>query len=153
MNNSKKLHNIKTLDEFERGYWYAIDLKQFAKEIGVANGNKLRKDQLEAVIKSYIQTGYIPDEYAKASTKKAGTKTGAKKSKGDRLALNTVIQHYISNKETKAFIVAEAHKRCPELPKKSGVWYWINRWREAQLDKQQPITYEDLVKQFVALST
>ncbi len=69
------------------------------------------------------------------------------------MALNTVIQHYVSNKETKAFIVAEAHKRCPELPKKFGVWYWINRWREAQREKQQPITYEDLVIQFVALST
>ncbi len=39
MNNSKKLLNIKTLDEFESGYWYATDLKQFAKEIGVANNN------------------------------------------------------------------------------------------------------------------
>ena len=44
-------------------------------------------------------------------------------------------------------------KLCSDLPKKSGVWYWTNRWREEQLEKKRKITYLDLVQHFVQLST
>lgn len=141
---SKSLHKVKTVDEFESGYWYASELKQFAKEIGVKNSSKLRKDQLEEVIKGFIQSGCVLAKHTKAA---------AKKEKSDKLALKEHIQYYISNKETKAFIKAEALKLCPDLPKKSGVWYWINRWREQQLEKKYTVTYLDLVQHFVMLST
>ncbi|MGV6818245.1 MAG: hypothetical protein ACWA44_13380 [Thiotrichales bacterium] len=48
--------------------------------------------------------------------------------------------------------MAEALKLCPDLPKKSGVWYWTNRWREEQLNKKRAITYLDLIKHFIELS-
>lgn len=143
MTQSKNLHNVSTVSEFESGYWYALELKQFARDIGVPNSSKLRKDQLEEIIKNYIQFG---DEAI--SIKKTITKKG----KSDKLSLNTYIQHYVSNKKTKSFIIAEALKLCPELPKKSGVWYWINRWREEQFEKKK-ITYLNLVQYFVKLST
>src|SRR6185295_11801735 len=57
-----------------------------------------------------------------------------------------------SNKETKDFIVREALKIAPNLKRKSGARYRLNRWREQQLDKGIQITYEDLVKQYVKLN-
>lgn len=143
MSQKNSLHQVKSVTEFENGYWYAAELKAFAKHIGVSNTSKLRKDQLEEIIKSYIQSGQIPDE----------TKPSKPRKKGDVLDLNTVIQDYVSNKQTKSFIMHEALKICPDLPKKSGVWYWTNRWREEQIEKKTGITYSDLVLHFVNLST
>lgn len=130
--------------EFESGYWYALELKQFAQEIGVPNRSRLRKDELESIIKEYIETGEFSPEAKRSS---------AKKGNPDRLDLNANIRHYVSNKKTKSFIMAEALKLCPELPKKSGVWYWTNRWREEQLERKRNITYRDLIHHFVELST
>lgn len=144
MTRSNKLHSVKTIAEFENGYWYSVELKTFAKEIGVANYSKLRKDQLEEIIKTYLQTGRAPSK---------GTSPNKGKGNSDKLALEEPIQYYASNKKTKSFIIAEAHKLCPDLPKKSGVWYWSNRWREAQLESQLNITYLDLIRHFVKLST
>lgn len=144
MTQTKKLHEVKTVSEFESGYWYALELKQFARYIGVPNSSKLRKDQLEKIIKNYIQSGSVA-----VNTKEPVTKKG----KSDKLDLNVFIQHYVSNKKTKSFIMAEALKLCSDLPKKSGVWYWTNRWREEQLEKKRKITYLDLVRHFVQLST
>lgn len=144
MTQSKNLHEIKTVADFESGYWYALELKQFASDIGVPNSSKLRKDQLEEIIKTYIQSGSVA-----VSIKR----TIKRREKNDNLALKKHIQNYVSNKETKSFIMAEALKLCPNLPKKSGVWYWTNRWREEQLEKKRKITYLDLVQHFVELST
>jgi hypothetical protein len=144
MTQNKNLHEVKTVAEFESGYWYALELKQFAKDIGVPNSSKLRKDQLEKIIKSDIQSGSVAVNAKEPITKKG---------KSDKLDLNEYIQHYVSNKKTKSFIMAEALNLCPNLPKKSGVWYWTNRWREEQLEKKRKITYLDLVQHFVQLST
>lgn len=144
MTHRKKLYEIKTVAEFESGYWYALELKQFARDIGVPNSSKLRKDQLEKIIKSYLQSGSL-DVNIKVPIKR--------KKERDKLELKQCIQHYVSNKKTKSFIMAEALKLCPDLPKKSGVWYWTNRWREEQLEKNRKITYLDLVQHFVELST
>lgn len=143
MTQNKNLHDIKTVADFESGYWYALELKQFARDIGVPNCSKLRKDQLEEIIKTYIQSGSVA-----VSIKR----TIKRREKNDNLALKEHIQNYVSNKETKSFIMAEALKLCPNLPKKSGVWYWTNRWREEQLEKKRKITYLDLVQHFVELS-
>ena len=48
-----------TLTQFDNGYWYATDLKEFAKEIGVRSTSKLRKDELEKTIKHFLKTGKI----------------------------------------------------------------------------------------------
>ena len=56
MNNLSK---IKTIEEFEKGYWYLTDLKKFAKKIGVKSISRLRKDEIEKIIKNYLSTGKI----------------------------------------------------------------------------------------------
>jgi hypothetical protein len=33
--------------EFENGYWYATELREFAAKIGIPSASKLRKDELE----------------------------------------------------------------------------------------------------------
>src|SRR5690348_16942669 len=54
-----KLSTSMTLTEFDNGYWYATELKEFAEEIGIPSAAKLRKDELEKAIKLYLATGKI----------------------------------------------------------------------------------------------
>ncbi|MEP2653417.1 MAG: hypothetical protein ABJH06_15655 [Paraglaciecola sp.] len=141
-----KLSTNTSLEQFENNYWYAVDLKIFAKEIGVKTTNKLRKDQLEIIIKHFLSTGLFIE--AKVESRK---NVKDKDYESSNLAMETVVKNYCSNKITKTFILTEAKKIQPDLPKKSGVWYWINRWREEQLEKNS-ITYGDIVHQFMELS-
>ena len=43
-------------------------------------------------------------------------------------------------------------KTAPNLKKKSGARYRLNRWREEQINQGIKITYGDLVKQYVKLN-
>lgn len=143
---TKKLTRKISLKEFENQYWYAADLKQFAKEIGIPNSAKLRKDELEQLIKHFIRTGEI-----KKIQRKNVLKEGEKDiEKG--LTLSLEIRHYTSNKETKNFIIEEAKKKVADFKIKSGVWYRINRWRDEQITTGKKITYGDLVNQFIELN-
>jgi len=36
-----------TLRQFDNGYWYATQLQDFGKAIGIPSAGKLRKDELE----------------------------------------------------------------------------------------------------------
>jgi hypothetical protein len=140
-----KLSKSMTEDEFDNGYWYAIEVKAFAEEIGIPRAAKLRKDELEELIKQFLRTGEV-----KAPARKNLSRSGPRDvEKGLELALPVV--HYTSNKKTKDFIVKEALKIAPNLKRKSGARYRLNRWREQQLEKGKQITYEDLVKQYVKL--
>ena len=49
-----------TITQFENGYWYATELKTFAEAIGIPSANKLRKDELEKAIISFLGTGTLP---------------------------------------------------------------------------------------------
>lgn len=141
-----KLSKSMTAEQFDNGYWYAIEIKAFAHEIGIPLTSKLRKDELEELIKHFLRTGEV-----RRSTRK--TLPGSRVrdiEKGLNPKLPVVI--YTSNKETKEFIVSEALKVAPNLKRKSGARYRLNRWREGQLDKGIKITYEDLVKQYVKLN-
>ena len=40
-----------TLREFENGYWYLDQLKDFAERIGIPAARKLRKDELEKAMR------------------------------------------------------------------------------------------------------
>ena len=62
------------------------------------------------------------------------------------------IINYTNNKETKNFIEQEAFKIKPDLKKKSGTSYRLNRWREEQIADGKKITYRDLVKQYIQLN-
>jgi hypothetical protein len=133
-------------EQFDNGYWYAVEIKAFADEIGIPFASKLRKDELETLIKHFLRTGEV-----KSSTRTNLSKPGVRDiEKGLNLKLSVV--SYVSNKETKDFIVREALKIAPTLKRKSGARYRLNRWREEQLDKGAKITYGDLVKQYVQLN-
>ena len=135
-----------TLREFENGYWYLDDLKDFAVQIGIPEARRLRKDELERAIVIFLLTGGV-----KLPTKRALRKTGTKDLERG-LSLNLRIEHYTSNRENKNFIVSEARKMAPEVREKSGVWYRLNRWREEQITNGKRPTYGDLVRQYVALN-
>ena len=135
-----------TLRDFENGYWYLEQLKNFAERIGIPAAKKLRKDELEQAIVTFLRTGKaaLP---AKRSLRRTGVKDV------DRgLNLKLRIEHYTCNRETKEFIVEQAHLMAPEVREKSGVWYRLNRWREAQITSGKHPTYGDLIRQYIALN-
>jgi hypothetical protein len=146
MNATAKLSKSMTLDEFDRGYWYSTELQAFAEAIGIPSAKKLRKDELEVAIKTFLSTGKV-----KNPTKRSLERSGIRDV--DRgLRTNLAIVNYTSNRETKAFVEREAERLAPGLKRRSGVRYRLNRWREEQLTKGRRITYGDLVRQYVKLT-
>jgi hypothetical protein len=135
-----------TLRDFENGYWYLDQLKNFAELIGIPAAKSLRKDELEKAIVTFLRTGK-----ARLPTKRSLRKIGAMDVERG-LSLKLRIKHYTSNRETKDFIVREARLMAPEVRKKSGVWYRLNRWREEQITSGKSPTYRDLVRQYIALN-
>ena len=135
-----------TLRDFENGYWYLDQLKNFAERIGIPAATRLRKDELEKAIVVFLGTGT-----AVLPTKRSLRTTGAKDvERGLRVRLR--IEHYTNNRETKNFIVEQARLMAPEVREKSGVWYRLNRWREEQITGGKHPTYGDLVRQYIALN-
>lgn len=143
MTKKAKLSPSMTKTQFDNGYWYVDELKDFAKKIGILSVSKLRKDEIEKSIKHFLRTGKII-----RPTKRDLTKTGLKDVETG-LSLKLPIINYTNNKETRKFIVSEAKKIAPNLKEESGVRYRLNRWREEQLTKGLKITYGDLVKQYI----
>ena len=132
--------------QFDNGYWYADEIKSFAKELGIANSSKLRKEELETLIKNYLRTGEVG-----AVERKNITQKGVRDCElGLKLTLE--ITNYTNNKETKSFIENEALKIKPKLKRKSGARYRLNRWRDEQITIGNKITYGDLVKEYVRLN-
>ena len=135
-----------TVKQFDNGYWYATELKEFAERIGIPSANKLRKDELERAIKLFLETGKL-----KTPTKRSLSNSGRKDVElGLRLDLRVVV--YTNDKETKDFLERESQKLAPGLKRKSGARYRLNRWREDQLVKGVKLTYGDLVEEFVRLN-
>lgn len=145
-NMPRKLSATMTLREFENGYWYLEDLKQFAQQIGIPESARLRKDELELAIVSFLRTGAVV-----RPTRRSLRKTGIKDIERG-LSLSLRIQHYTSNRETKDFIIQQAKKSAAEVREKSGVWYRLNRWREEQVTRGKRPTYGDLVEQYIFLN-
>lgn len=143
---SPKLSSTMTVEQFENGYWYATEVRAFAKEIGIPGAGKLRKDELEKAIISFLNTGKIENP-AQRSLDRSGTRDLEK-----GLSLDLPVVSYTSNKETKDFIVSEALKLEPGLKRRSGARYRLNRWREEQLTKGAPITYNDIVMKYIELN-
>ena len=135
-----------TQREFENGYWYLDQLKDFADRIGIPAAKKLRKDELEEAIVAFLRTGN-----AALPTKRLLRKTGIKDvERGLNLKLR--IENYTSNRETKDFITQQARIMAPDVREKSGVWYRLNRWREEQITSGKHLTYGDLVRQYIVLN-
>jgi SAP domain-containing protein len=135
-----------SLTEFENGYWYAAELKKFAKEIGIAHPGSLRKDELEHAIKVFLKTGRI-----RSAPWKQAAPSRVKDIERD-LSLDLPVIVYTNDQETKDFIGREARRIAPGLKRRSGVRYRLNRWREQQLANGITITYRDVVKEYVRLS-
>lgn len=138
-----KLHKNMSVAAFETGYFYAAELKAFARELGIEVGH-LRKNEVEDHIKAYLsgETGIsLPKSVAN------------RKSKGDRdvLSPDSRIINYVDDKATKAFLKKEIAKRQPALKDKSGQWYWLNDWRKEQIKRDRALTYRDLIDRLYAL--
>ena len=141
-----RLSTSMTVTQFDNGYWYASELKQFAETIGIPSANKLRKDELERAIKLFLETGKV-----KSPTRRSLSNSGRKDvDRGLRLDLAVVV--YTNDKETKDFLERESRKIAPGLKRKSGARYRLNRWREDQIVKGVRLTYGALVKEYVRLN-
>jgi hypothetical protein len=135
-----------TLTQFDNGYWYTNELKDFAKTVGIPSASKLRKDELEKAIKLFLRTGKIQ------SPTRRNLSTPRVKDVERGLTLDLQVVVYTNNKETKSFLEREALKLAPGLKRRSGARYRLNRWREEQLIKGVKLTYRGLVKKYVQLS-
>jgi len=141
-----KLSKNMTLRQFEHGYWYATEIKTFAQSLGVPGAGKLRKDELEKAIRHFLAHGTVA-----IPTKRSLSRSGVKDVElGLRLDRRVVL--YTNDRETKTFLEREARKLDPAHTRRSGSRYRFNRWREAQLTRGVPLTYRDLVKEWVRLN-
>jgi len=135
-----------TLTQFDNGYWYTTELKEFAKAIGIPAAHRLRKDELEDCIKRFLATGKI-----ESTNKQSHSRTRIKDIEIG-LRLDIPVGVYTNDKTTKDFLETEGRKMCADMKRKSGARYRLNRWREAQLAKDIRITYRDLVREYVRLN-
>ncbi len=140
------LSPMMTLRDFENGYWYLDQLKEFAARLGIHGSRNLRKDELEKAVVAFLRTGSVTLPTAR-TLRKVGVKDVAR-----GLSLRLRIEHYTSNRETKDFIVKQARKMALDVRQNSGVWYRLNRWREARIVSGRRPTYGDLVRQYIVLN-
>lgn len=138
----KALRPGMSVEEFDNGYYYAADLKAFARKAGIPTGN-FRKFELEALIRDFLRTGKIPD-CKPVLPRKAGAAR-------DALQPDAVVTNYVGDKKTKAFLLALVHADAPALVRKSGQWYWLNDWRRKKQEAQARFTYRDLADHLRAL--
>ena len=141
-----KLSKEMTLRQFDHGYWYATEIKRFAQSLGLPSAHKLRKDELEKAIRHFLAHGKVMSP-TKRDLSRSGTKDV---DRGLRLDLPVIL--YTNDRETKAFLEREARRLDRTFKRRSGARYRLNRWRDAQLTRGAPITYRDLVKEYVCLN-
>jgi hypothetical protein len=145
MVNKPRLSRTMTEEQFDNGYWYANELKSFARDLGIGRASAMRKDQLESVIRTWLRSGMIQ------SQNNAPERRGARDFELG-LRLDLPVANYTSNKVTKDFIINEARKIDPGFTRKSGTRYLLNRWREEQMAEGRKLTYLDLVRQALVLN-
>ena len=137
-----KLRASMSVQEFDDGYFYAADLKAFARQLGIAVGRR-RKLELEALIRDFLRTGIVPPAKPVPDRRSGQTR--------DMLAAETIVRAYVDDRTTKAFLRDFVRARAPSLRDKSGQWYWLNEWRGAQVQAGQRITYADLGNRLLEL--
>lgn len=137
-----KLYQGMTQEEFDGGYFYATELKAFAKILGIS-ANNLKKNELELHIKAHLfgYSGKLPIAVANRKNNAAR----------DALTLDSLVVNYVSDKKTKAFLQATVEQRFGALADKSGQWYWLNSWRKQCILDGKAITYGDLVAHLAEL--
>jgi hypothetical protein len=103
-----------TVREFENGYWYVAELRDFGGRIGIPGAARLRKDELERAIVAFLHTGAV-----KLPTKRALRKTGMKDLERG-LTLNLRIEHYYINFVAE-FLAAEKRTRANAIAAWTGL--------------------------------
>jgi hypothetical protein len=141
-----KLSASMTVSQFDHGYWYATELKLFAKALGIKSASTLRKDELEPAIRVFLRTGAITQPPAR----KRSAPPEREVARG--LHLDLPVVHYINDAATKQFLEREARKLAPGVKRRSGARYRLNRWRETQILNGVPLTYGDVVREYVRLN-
>lgn len=134
-----------SVDDFDRGYWYATELTRFATRFGIPRAANLRKDELERAIRTFLASGRIRRSAGRPESR-PGTRDVER---GLTMARRVVV--YTSDNTTKAFLEAQARRIDPAFVRRSGARYRLNRWRERQMARHRKITYGDLVKAYVRL--
>ena len=142
----RQLTRTITETEFDHGYWYATELRTFAVGVGIPGASKLRKDELETAVKTFIRTGRLPTNVSPARV------TGGASDLDVGLTLDLPVRRYTSNRETKKFLEREAAKLEPGFKRAPGTRYLLNRWREQQIAAGRRITYRDLVLKAIELN-
>lgn len=146
MKSKAKLSPSMTVKQFDNGYWYATELKAFAKSIGIPSTSTRRKDELEKAIIRYLETGKI----SKPTRRSPSAADIRDVECGLRLDLPVVV--YTNDRETKDFLEREGRKLAPGMKRKSGARYRLNRWREDQRARGVKLTYAGLVEEYARLN-
>jgi hypothetical protein len=131
-----------TVAEFDSGYYYAEELKAFARDIGVAIGN-FRKNELEDLIRDYLSTGRAPSRRPVLPRKNGAPR--------DLLSPETFVVNYVGDRQTKDFLLGVVSAKDADAREKSGQWYWLNDWRRRQQAALRRFTYQDLAERLSQL--
>ena len=75
---ASKLSSTMTVAEFENGYWYREDLKDFGLRIGIPAAASLRKDELQRAIVAFLRKGTLEVPTQRALRKKFGSADSAR---------------------------------------------------------------------------
>jgi hypothetical protein len=141
-----KLSRQMTVAQFQNGYWYTPELRRFAQSCRIPHASKLRKDELEAAVVELLRSGKMSEPARKI----ANDAVAADSEKGLRPGLRIV--RFRNDPVTWNFIEREARKLVPEMKRRTGAKYRLNRWRESQIAEGNRITYRDLITEYVRLS-
>jgi hypothetical protein len=137
-----------SLVDFDHGYWYAVELRQFAQRLGVPSAPRLRKDELEDAIRHFLRTG----TFAESPRSHQKARPAEPRDSDVRLRLDAPIVRYTNDPATKDFLHREAKRLDPAFRRRSGAMYRLNRWREQQMAGGSGLTYRRLVAEYVRLS-
>ena len=137
-----------SLTQFDRGYWYATELRRFAAELGIPSVARLRKDELEGAVRQFLRTGETDRPVRKPETNVRSQPRDVDLG----LRLERRIVRYTNDPATKAFLEQEAKRLFPGSRRRSGAMYRLNRWREKQLSDGVALTYRDLVAEYLRLT-
>ncbi|MEO6239092.1 MAG: hypothetical protein ABIQ52_19020 [Vicinamibacterales bacterium] len=135
------------LSQFDHGYWYATELKQFAETLGIPSPARLRKDELEHAIKQFLRSGRII-----RSSSRRRSRSEAERDVDGGLHLDRRVIRYTNDVATREFLDREASRLAPGLRRRSGARHRLNRWRENQLANGVELTYRQVVEEYVRLS-
>jgi hypothetical protein len=137
-----------SLKQFDHGYWFAAELKQFARNLGIPSAARLRKDELERSIRQFLRSGTIAQPATQNSAKSIRS-LPRDVDLGLHLARRVV--RYTNDRATKEFLEREAKKLAPTFRRRSGAMYRLNRWREEQLRIRVALTYRGVVDEYIRL--